>query len=42
MFDRIKNYRLHSDTIVMLYGFVVSITFLFINIAYRNIKFLDN
>jgi len=42
MFDKIKNYRLHEDTIVMLYGSIVSITFLLISIAYENVKLIKN
>lgn len=42
MFDKIKNYRLYDKTIVILYGCVVSITFLLISIAYENIKFIKN
>ena len=42
MFDKIKNYKLHEDTIVMLYGCVVSITFLLISIAYENVKLIKN
>jgi hypothetical protein len=38
--DKIKNYRLHDDTIVMLYGSVVSITFLLITMAYENLKLI--
>lgn len=41
MFDKIKNYRLHGDTIVMLYGCVVAITFLLITIAYDNLKLIN-
>lgn len=41
MFDKIKNYRLHGDTIVMLYGSVVSITFLLITIAYDKLKLIS-
>jgi hypothetical protein len=41
MLDKIKNYRLHDDTIVMLYGSVVSITFLLISIAYDNLKLIN-
>ena len=40
MLDKIKNYRLHDDTVVMLYGSVVSITFLLITIAYENLKLI--
>ncbi len=40
MFDKIKNYRLHDDTIVMLYGSVVSIIFLLISIAYDKLKLI--
>lgn len=40
MLDKIKNYRLHDDTIVMLYGSVVSITFLLISIAYNKLKLI--
>ncbi len=40
MLDKIKNYRLHDDTIVMLYGSVVSITFLLITMAYENLKLI--
>lgn len=42
MFDKIKNYRLNDETIVMLYGSVVSITFLLISIAYENLKLIKN
>ena len=31
MWDKIKNYKLHEDTIAMLYGSIISITFLLIN-----------
>lgn len=40
MLDKIKNYRLHDDTIAMLYGSVVSITFLLISIAYNKLKLI--
>ena len=42
MFEKIKNYKLHDDTIVMLYGSVVSITFLLISMAYENLKLIKN
>ena len=42
MWDKIKNYKLHDDTIVMLYGSVVSITFLLISMAYENLKLIKN
>ena len=42
MIDKIKNYRLHDDTIVMLYGSIVSVTFLLISIAYENVKLIKN
>jgi len=42
MFDKIKNYKLHDDTITMLYGSIVSITFLIISIAYENLKLIKN
>ncbi len=40
MLDKIKNYRLQDDTVVMLYGSVVSITFLLITMAYENLKLI--
>ena len=40
MLDKIINYRLRDDTIVMLYGSVVSITFLLITMAYENLKLI--
>ena len=40
MLDKIKNYRLHDETIVMLYGCIVSITFLLISITYKNVKLI--
>lgn len=42
MFDKIKNYRLNDDTVVMLYGSVVSVTFLLISMAYENLKLIKN
>ena len=42
MFEKIKNYRLHDETVVILYGCIVSITFYLISIAYENIKFIKN
>jgi hypothetical protein len=42
MFEKIKNYKLHDDTIVMMYGSVVSITFLLISMAYENLKLIKN
>ena len=42
MFDKIKNYRLHDDTIVMLYGSVISITFLLISIVYEKLNLIKN
>ena len=41
MFEKIKNYKLDDDTIVMLYGSVVSITFLLISVAYEKVKLED-
>jgi hypothetical protein len=40
MLDKIKNYRLQDDTVVILYGSVVSITFLLITMAYENLKLI--
>ncbi|ALH23050.1 hypothetical protein ceV_144 [Chrysochromulina ericina virus CeV-01B] len=40
MLDKIKNYRLQDDTVVILYGSVVSITFLLITMAYQNLKLI--
>ena len=40
MFDKIKNYRLNDETILMLYGSVVSVTFLLISIAYDKVKLI--
>lgn len=40
MLDKIKNYRLQNDTVVILYGSVVSITFLLITMAYENLKLI--
>ena len=40
MFDKIKNYKLHDETITMLYGSIISVTCLVISIAYKNINFI--
>ena len=37
MFDKIKNYKLHEDTIKMLYGSIISVTFVVINELYKKL-----
>ena len=37
MFDKIKNYKLHDDTITMLYGSIVSVSFVIVNELYKKL-----
>jgi hypothetical protein len=37
MWDKIKNYKLHEDTITMLYGSIVSVSFIIVNELYKKL-----
>lgn len=37
MFDKIKNYKLHDETITMLYGSIISVSFIIINELYKKL-----
>lgn len=37
MWDKIKNYKLHEDTITMLYGSIVSVSFVIVNELYKKL-----
>lgn len=37
MFDKIKNYKLHDDTITMLYGSIISVSFIIVNELYKKL-----
>jgi hypothetical protein len=37
MFDKIKNYKLHEDTIKILYGSIISVSFIIVNELYKKL-----
>jgi len=37
MFDKIKNYKLNRDTITMLYGSIISVSFIIVNELYKKL-----